>query len=276
MAEIELAYSISTWNAEEIVQALAEVSGAGWEAIELSSEIVSLFEDRPAVFTEMLATEKLRLAAVEGSMTGISPESFEEETDGHLRMVRFLGVLEAPVAVLRAPPRPEDLPPAVAWSLLGEFLNQLGQAAQELDVTVCLLPGIGTLVETRQETERLLAQTSSRLVRICMDTAHLASMGLSSVTFYRKHRRRIGHVHVRDVRTPRASRRRKTSSGGERRLELPAAELGHGIAPLRELFRALAEDGYEGWVTIKSRTGTAAPGAAASDRRRLGRLLERA
>lgn len=69
---------------------------------------------------------------------------------------------------------------------------------EEFGLTVVYHPHIGLAVETRAETERLIADTDGKLA-LCLDVGHFAYPGDDPVAFFRRHAERIAYLHLRDL-----------------------------------------------------------------------------
>ena len=83
------------------------------------------------------------------------------------------------------------------WATLLANLDRISDAAAEHGLLATLHPHVGTMVETGEETDRVLA--GSRIA-LCLDTGHLLIGGGDPVRVAVEHPERIGHVHLKDVR----------------------------------------------------------------------------
>jgi len=89
------------------------------------------------------------------------------------------------------------------WRLLTSQLNQAGRYAQERGLHLSYHPHVGTGVMTVEETIRLLDNTDSNSVGLCLDTAHLCYGGCSQFQLEqltKQYATRITHVHLKNVR----------------------------------------------------------------------------
>ncbi len=82
------------------------------------------------------------------------------------------------------------------WKVLLHNLDRIGEHARSRGVVVCLHPHVGTMVETGEETERVVAGSS---VGLCVDTGHLLVGGADPVALTAAHPERVVHVHLKDV-----------------------------------------------------------------------------
>lgn len=135
------------------------------------------------------------------------------------------------------------------WAQLGKTLNAVGAATKDEGVLTCIHNHVATVIETRQECDRLAEVTDPDLVFWGADTGHLAYGGADVVDFTRAHAPRIRALHLKDVNG--AVRRQAV----EEELDYRAAsergiwtELGQGCIDYPAFFNILRESGYEGWV----------------------------
>ena len=82
------------------------------------------------------------------------------------------------------------------WETLGN-LDRLREAAAVRGLTATLHPHVGTMVESGEETDRVIAGSG---IGLCLDTGHLLIGGGDPVAVAKSHPDRIAHVHLKDVR----------------------------------------------------------------------------
>ena len=87
------------------------------------------------------------------------------------------------------------------WKRLADGLNRLGKVAlEDYGFKICLHHHMGTVVQTAEETERIMDMTDPRYVFLCYDTGHFAFAGVDPAEMAKKYVSRIGHVHLKDMR----------------------------------------------------------------------------
>ncbi|WP_404386132.1 TIM barrel protein [Knoellia locipacati] len=145
------------------------------------------------------------------------------------------------------------------WDTLLANLDLVTAAAEARGLTATLHPHVGTLVESGEETERVLA--GSR-IGLCLDTGHLLIGGGDPVQIARAHPGRIGHVHLKDVRLDIAERVRAGSltytDGVSQGMYVP---LGEGDVDIAAIVGSLENDGYAGWYVLEQDTILTGPPA---------------
>jgi inosose dehydratase len=95
------------------------------------------------------------------------------------------------------------------WATLLTGLNEIGALAAAEGMKLSYHHHMGTGVQTREEIERLLAGTDPELVHLLLDTGHLAWSGDDPLALIRDHADRVGHVHLKDLRSGALERARR-------------------------------------------------------------------
>jgi sugar phosphate isomerase/epimerase len=139
-----------------------------------------------------------------------------------------------------------------AWSTLLSNLDAITLRAGERGRHVTLHPHVGTMVERRDEVERVLGECG---VPLCLDTGHLLVGGTDPLWLSRFAAPRIAHVHLKDVDASLADSVREgaityTEAVGDG-LYRP---LGQGDIDIGGVIRALEDSGYEGWYVMEQDT----------------------
>jgi len=139
-----------------------------------------------------------------------------------------------------------------AWARLADNLHTLSELAAASGLTLALHPHAGTLVETAEDIDAVLAQGE---VDWCLDTGHLAIGGTDPVEFTAANAGRIAHVHLKDVDMELAERVRSGElslvEATRRGLFRP---LGDGDASIEEVVEQLDRHGYERWLVLEQDT----------------------
>jgi inosose dehydratase len=162
------------------------------------------------------------------------------------------------------------------WSVLLRHLDLVSEHAASRGVVAALHPHKGTMVETREETERVLAGCA---VGLCVDTGHLLVGGADPVALSAAHAERVVHVHLKDVDADRAEQVRsgRTTFGAAVRDGM-FRPLGQGDVGIEAMVRTLEAAGYDGWYVLEQDVmldGAAAGDASYADVRASLDFLER-
>ena len=139
------------------------------------------------------------------------------------------------------------------WKLLCDGLNALGKIATERNFRLCFHHHMGTVVQTVEETNRMMRETDPKYVYLCYDTGHFIFTGADPVEMLRLHINRIGHVHLKDVRLKTLERVHQEkmsflSAVREGAFTVP----GDGDFDFSPVFELLSDAGYTGWLLVEA------------------------
>lgn len=87
------------------------------------------------------------------------------------------------------------------FETLARGLEELGRRAKAKGMKLCFHPHVGTGIQTMDEVDRLMERTDPELVWLLFDTGHTTISGGNVPKLLEKYMKRIGHVHVKDVRS---------------------------------------------------------------------------
>ena len=173
------------------------------------------------------------------------------------RVAELLAAAGAEVLVLAAATGLDgyDERPALTddeWRTLVDTAALIRDRAARHGLRTVLHPHVGTHVERAAEVERFLADSD---LDLCLDTGHLLIGGTDPVDLARRHPRRIGHVHLKDVRADVAATVRDGDIGYmaavQQRMYVP---LGDGDVDVAALVTSLRDTGYTGWYVLEQDT----------------------
>jgi inosose dehydratase len=138
------------------------------------------------------------------------------------------------------------------WSTLLTNLDRLAEVAAERGVLAVLHPHVGTMVETRDDVERVLKGSE---IRLCLDTGHLLIGGTDPLQLAREVPGRIAHAHLKDVDAAMAAR---VQAGDLTYTEAVRqgmyTPLGSGDVDIAGIVTALRSNGFDGWFVIEQDT----------------------
>jgi inosose dehydratase len=262
MADIELACHTAAWGDDGFIASLSDIERAGFHGIETSMSMVEQFEDRVDVFNEILSQHQLQLIAI----TTIGPlwpgTSLEEEVERSLNIVRFLKAANAKVLTLM-PPRPNPDQPLEDEADIIPVATAYGEIARrtlELSILPCLHPDVGSLVADSKSLDRFIEYSDPAAMKLCVDSAFLAIAEIPAVKFIKEHKKRLGAVHLRDIR-PAAGRKKR----GDAASRFQTVELGKGALNLEEFADTLMAVEFSGWAAVElDRSGKSLAHQAAS------------
>lgn len=257
---------------------LAEMASLGIAATEFGPE--GFLPDAPAERASALAA--FGLSAVGGFFPVVLHRDGQDPLPAVERELEAYAAAGASTLVLSAVTGDAGYDGAVElsdaeWATLLANLDRALVAAEAAGVVATLHPHLGTVVETPEAVERVLA--GSR-IGVCLDTGHYTLGGGDPVAFVRRHARRIVHAHMKDVSLAVAARVRAGEidyrEGVRQGMYRP---FGSGDARIGEIVAALQDAGYGGWYVLEQDTvieGEADAAAALEHARRSAAHLREA
>ena len=141
------------------------------------------------------------------------------------------------------------------WDKLTDGLNKLGKIAADRGFKLCFHHHMATVVQTFEETKRLMDNTDPRYVYLCFDTGHFTFAGEDPVKMLEKFADRVGHVHLKNMRMPLVEKAR-----AEHWSFLDAVRAGaftvpgdpDGCVEFDAVFDLLDKAGYTGWIMVEA------------------------
>ena len=237
---------------------LLEARQAGFDGIELGNK----FPREASLLRPLLARHGLSL--ISGWYGGhLSERSLGEEiaaVEGHLRLLVEMGCAvmvfaETGGSIAGDRRRPISQRPRLGereWQDFAGRLTALADYLADRGIRMTYHHHIGTVVESEDEIDRLMAETSDN-VGLLLDTGHLVFAGGDPVAVARRHRRRVNHVHCKDVRRDVLARiRADDASFLDAVLEGVFTVPGDGSIDFAGVLAPLADTGYRGWLVVEA------------------------
>jgi inosose dehydratase len=237
---------------------LAETREAGY----LGTELGGKFPRDPALLGPLL--ESYGLAMVAGWWDGrILEREVDAEFDAllpHLTLHRDLGarhVVYADTSRGRhdAIWRPISERPKLAeedWPAYGRKVTALAERMAGFGVAMAFHHHMGTVVETNDETRRLMDVTGEA-VGLLFDTGHSAFSGGDPLELLSRCLDRVVHVHCKDVRPDTLARaRERDASFMDAVIDGIFTVPGDGGIDFPAVLSALSRAGYEGWLIVEA------------------------
>ena len=229
---------------------LSQMRDLGLRATEFGP--VGFLADEPAAKAAQLAG--YGLAAVGGFLPALLHDPSHDPlpevdvfVDGCLAAGAGMVVLAAYTGVDGYDDRPrlDD----AGWSTLLGNLDRISDHVRARGIETSLHPHVGTMVESGDETERVLAGSH---VGLCVDTGHLMVGGADPVALTAAHADRVTHVHLKDVDARLAHQVvDRTTPFGEAVRAGMFRPLGQGDVDIAAMVRMLESAGYQGWYVLE-------------------------
>lgn len=237
-------------------QCLSEAKAIGFEGMELGNK----FPRHAAALRPILQQHGLALVSGWYS-TFLLERDVEAEliaSLAHRTLLKEMGcdvliVAECTRTVHGDLSRPLSTRPVMSdadWLLLAPRLSEFASRVADDGLDLVYHHHMGTVVQTGAEIDRLMTETSQH-VGLLLDTGHATWGGADPADLARRYRSRIGHVHMKDVRSAVAAEAaREDWSFLHSVVEGVYTVPGDGSIDFAAVLRELP--GYDGWIVIEA------------------------
>lgn len=141
---------------------------------------------------------------------------------------------------------------ADGWATLLGNLDKLTAAASERGVRAVLHPHVGTMVETGDDVQRVLAGSG---ISLCLDTGHMLIGGSDPLAVTRQAPERIAHTHLKDVDLALAKQVQEGRLTYTDAVKIGMYQpLGQGDVDIAGVVGHLEAHGYDGWYVLEQDT----------------------
>jgi len=240
------------WGAQLPVQrVLSEMAAMGFPSTELGSE--GYLPSNPQELRSVLEPHGLGLLAAFVPAVVHDPVEADETLRRMTEMAELLKAVGAtyfntsPVTSWDWGPR-RELTDA-QWDHAWLMFDRIEEITEAHGLTQVLHEHVGTIVETKDEIQRVVDNSPIRFV---LDTAHFAVGGYDPVDFARNHPDRVGLVHIKDCDLSVASR---LNEGAISLMEAVQSgifpSVGKGDLNIDEVIGSLEGAGYSGWYVLE-------------------------
>ena len=140
------------------------------------------------------------------------------------------------------------------WKLLCDGLNRLGRISkEEYGIALTLHHHMGTVVQSAEETDRMMEGTDPQYFSLLFDSGHFSYCGEDPVAQLKKHIARVKHVHLKDIRPDVVKRVREERMSFLDGVRAGAFTIpGDGCVDFDSIFKLLEENSYEGYMVVEA------------------------
>ena len=140
------------------------------------------------------------------------------------------------------------------WELLCTGLNKLGKISkEEYGISLTFHHHMGTVVQTAEETARLMEGTDPEYVNLLFDSGHFAYCGEDPVAMVKKYVDRIKHVHLKDIRPDVVAKVKAEDMSFLAGVRAGAFTIpGDGCVDFDSIFKVLEEADYTGYMVVEA------------------------
>jgi inosose dehydratase len=237
---------------------LAEAKLAGYDGVELGNKFPRDADQlRPIVSRHGLS---LVSGWYSGRLLERSPAEEIAAVESHLALLSAMGCTtmvfaEVSGCVHGDRKRPLSRRPHLGdkeWRRLATGLSEVARHLQRRGVSLAYHHHMGTVIETAEEIDRLMAMTGPE-VGLLLDTGHLTYAGGDPAATAQRHGTRIVHVHCKDVRLPMLNEAMQNDwSFLDAVLAGVFTVPGDGCVDYPHVFEALAAASYRGWLVVEA------------------------
>ena len=140
------------------------------------------------------------------------------------------------------------------WKKLCDGLNYLGRIAlEEYGISLTFHHHMGTVVQSAEETRRLMAGTDPKYVSLLFDSGHFAYCGEDPVAMVKEFIGRIKHVHLKDIRPEVVARVKAENLSFLQGVREGAFTIpGDGCVDFDSIFAVLEAHDYHGYMLVEA------------------------
>lgn len=234
---MRFAYSTINWGEQPaLAEMFEQIRQTGWGAVELFGHALDWLGPAAGLRDQL---GDLRVATLFG---GISLPSDRKQVTIHQRRIDYAAELGAEAYGLVGGNRLRWRPPTTAeYADLARCCEELAVYGAERGISVAYHPHVGCTIETKDEIDRLLAQTET--LTLCLDASHIALVGEDPIAHIREYRERTSYIHLKDW-----ARGKFVEMGqGEIGIDFPA------------ILRELEESAFPGWIVVEQSRSDSSP-----------------
>ncbi len=241
---MKFGYHAVSWGFQKISRffpkILSEMSAAGFNAFECHDiDVIPFMENRKG-FVDILSENEMHLIGIycpgqfiaKGFIDGLIMKFFLKEIERFTRFAEFVSSVGGEKLIVGGSVGMKATKEK-HFIILSNLLNDLGKVCNNLDLKLSFHPHLKTIVENKDELNKLCNLTDPDLVNFTLETAHLYLSGTNLVELIETYSKRINHVHFKDVRN------RKF------------VEFGTGTMDFSQLLKSLKRISYNDWIIIE-------------------------
>ncbi len=149
--------------------------------------------------------------------------------------------------------KPSDAMPGADFQQFADTLNRLGEISLRYGVKICFHNHVGSVIETREEVDKLFALVDPALVFQGPDLGHLAWAGADVVQFCRDYAQQIVSLHIKDI-DPKVMAEGVAAGWDYRTFSDKGIfiELGEGFVDYPAIFKIMQDAKFDKWVVVET------------------------
>jgi len=240
---IRFGYASITWEGND-AQAIKDISELGFPGIQLRSNILKEYGEKPAALKELLAQYKLDMVALSSGGVGIAPNTEADEIAKHVSNAKFVANVGGKYLQVTDSALPKGRKPEAAdYKQLGHLLTEIGKRTKDLGVPLGYHNHMSSLGEAPNQVDWIMDAADPRYVKLELDIAHYQQGGGDPAKAILQYKDRLLFLHIKDVET--------VTPAGDQSRNYRFVELGRGRVDLPAVFSALKKVKFGGWAIIE-------------------------
>lgn len=245
-----------------VSEVLSEMNELGYVATEKGRT----FPDDIDELKSLLQAHNIQLASQFVSVNFTNDEIYETEKENFKNSVNFLKEMECEYVIVCEMGRSlhwdqysgernavDRFTSEEEWEVFANRLNIAGEFCNSLGMTLVYHPHAGTVVEQKEEVDKLMSLSDPNSVSLLYDTGHAVYGNYDPLEMLNKYLDRIKYVHYKDVRLDILKKCRKQKKNfREEVLEGIFTVPGDGVIDFEPIMEKLMLNGYKGWVIVEA------------------------
>ena len=239
--ELHIGYAAITWGGNDR-QAIEDISSVGFPGIQIRSNSVQEFGSSAAL-REVLDKNHIKMIALSSGNLSIDPAIETSEIAKHVANAKFLrdaGGLY--LQIIDEKPKDRAIV-AADYKRLGMLLTAVGKQTADIGVQVGYHNHMGSMGETPDGVEQIMAAVDPRYAKLELDVAHYYQGGGDPAKAVEKYSDRLLFLHLKDVE--------RLPGGGDAKQSYRFVELGRGLVNLPAVIEALRKISFRGWGIVE-------------------------
>jgi inosose dehydratase len=238
--DLKVGCAAITWNGKD-AEAIQQIAALGYPGIQLRANVLKEHPD-PKTLAAALAEHKLTLVALSSGSTPLDPAKQKDTINEHAEHAKYLQAAGGKyLQIIGAGSfKGGETWTAADYKRQGELLTEIGKRAAEYGVQLGFHNHMGTIGQTPQATDAILAAADANYVKLELDVAHYLQGGGDPAAAVRKYERRLLFLHLKDVVDSKSAR-----DGYQ------FVELGQGRVDFKAVFAALEAVHFRGWGIVE-------------------------
>jgi inosose dehydratase len=235
--ELHIGYAAITWGGNDR-QAIEDIASVGFPGIQIRSNSVQEFGSGAAL-REVLDKNHLKMIALSSGNLSIDP-AIETSHVANAKFLRDAGGLY--LQIIDEKPKDRAIV-AADYKRLGMLLTEVGKRTADLGVQLGYHNHMGSMGETPEGVEQIMAAVDPRFAKLELDVAHYFQGGGDPAKAVEKYSDRLLFLHLKDVE--------RLPGGADAKQSYRFVELGRGTVNLPAVIAALRKINFRGWGIVE-------------------------